>query len=132
MSNYFPFLVADDTSKSHSLVHELLRHGKFHAASAVMKELYKKNDKLWVVNLLTNLCNGAIPLSWNCTEDIPSIFYNNKKLLEHEQNRVAQIESICQNKFLKSHVVSTQISSRDEITEKIVNLLGRHKNANRS
>lgn len=65
-------------------------------------------------------------------EDIPSIFYNNKKLLEHEQNRVAQIESICQNKFLKSHVVSTQISSRDEITEKIVNLLGRHKNANRS
>ena len=65
-------------------------------------------------------------------EDIPSIFYKNKKLLEHEKNRVAQIERFCQQKFLRSQVVATQISSRDEITEKIVNLLGRHKNANRS
>lgn len=65
-------------------------------------------------------------------EDIPSIFYKNKKLLEHEKNRVAQIERFCQQKFLRCQVVATQISSRDEITEKIVNLLGRHKNANRS
>ena len=65
-------------------------------------------------------------------EDIPSIFFFFIKLLEHEKNRVAQIERFCQQKFLRSQVVATQISSRDEITEKIVNLLGRHKNANRS
>ncbi|EKE38878.1 hypothetical protein ENUP19_0146G0053 [Entamoeba nuttalli] len=75
MSSFFPFLTADDFNKSHSLVHELLKHGKFHAASAVMKELYKKNDKSWVISLLINLCNGAVPSTWNATEDIPSVFH---------------------------------------------------------
>ncbi|ELP90097.1 hypothetical protein EIN_405110 [Entamoeba invadens IP1] len=75
MSTFFPFLTTDDFNKSHSLVHELLRHGKFHAASAVMKELYKKNDKGWVINLLTNLSTGGVPTTWNATEDIPTIFH---------------------------------------------------------
>lgn len=75
MSSFFPFLTADDFNKSHALVYELLKHGKFHAASAVMKELFLKNDRTWVLTLLTSMCNGAIPASWNATEDIPSIFH---------------------------------------------------------
>ena len=76
MSSFsFPFLTEDDVSRSRALAHELLRHGKFHAAVAVMKSLYARGDKKWVVDLLDALARGIVPATWNATDDVPSVFH---------------------------------------------------------
>lgn len=74
---------------------------------------------------------GETAFDVEAQEDIPAIFRKNKQLLKYEEQQIGRMEKECEQKFLRNQIISIRISTKKEVVGKLIELLGRHKHANR-
>ncbi|MBQ8923999.1 MAG: hypothetical protein IJ053_04315, partial [Lachnospiraceae bacterium] len=83
--------------------------------------------------LLVNISDADITSTnaydFDKSEYLPDYLADNKGLIRLEQSLKAEIKEANEKKLMRQGIVSTEIDSREEIAEKIVELLERHKYA---
>lgn len=95
----------------------------------ILKSLSLRHDVMLInINDAYMMGNKAYDIE---EEDyIPHLFLNNKKLIELEKKTRDDIYKKCTNRLRKYKITVTTVSKTKEITEKIIDLLERHKDAN--
>ena len=93
-----------------------------------LKKLKVMHDVL-LVNISDADITSTNAYDFDKSEYLPNYLADNKRLIKLEQNLKADIKEANEKKLMRQGIVSTEIDSREEIAEKIVYLLERHKYA---
>lgn len=99
-----------------------------------MREDMLKKLTVWHDVLVVNISDADISngTAYDVDENsyIPDFISKDRKLSRVEQQTKQRIAIENEKKLLKYRIVSTQVDSEDEIVDKVIDLLGRHKDAN--
>ena len=93
-----------------------------------LKKLKVMHDVL-LVNISDADITSTNAYDFDKSEYLPDYLADNKGLIRLEQSLKAEIKEANEKKLMRQGIVSTEIDSREEIAEKIVELLERHKYA---
>lgn len=95
----------------------------------MLKKLTYRHDVLFISISDADVTSG---LAYNMDKDvyIPAFIANNKQLMKIEQETKKRITEENERKLIRHQIVSTQIDNEDEIVDKVIELLERHKYAN--
>ncbi len=94
-----------------------------------LKKLTYRHDVLFISISDADLTSGQ---AYNMDRDvyIPEFISNNKQLMKIEQETKKKILAENERKLIRHQIVSAHIDNEDEIVDKIIELLERHKYAN--
>ncbi len=95
----------------------------------VLKSLSLRHDVM-LINIDDAYMMGNKAYDLDEGEYIPHLFLNNKKLLELEKKTRDDVYKKCTNRFKKYKITVAKVNHTKEITEKIIDLLERQKDAN--
>ena len=93
-----------------------------------LKKLKVMHDVL-LVNISDANITSTNAYDFDKSEYLPDYLADNKGLIRLEQSLKAEMKEANEKKLMRQGIVSTEIDSREEIAEKIVELLERHKYA---
>ncbi|MBQ0042536.1 MAG: DUF58 domain-containing protein [Lachnospiraceae bacterium] len=97
---------------------------------SVLKQLCVRHDVVCAQVSDANYIGGN-PYEVNGESYVPPYIAHNKKLLKMEQKLKNDRNDEIEKKFLRNGVVSVQIDSEQDVTEKLIELMERHKYASR-
>lgn len=108
------------------------RTGISEASSTVLKRLTSRNDVLFV-NIEDAEIMGNEGLGFDVTEGyyIPAFIRSNKKLKKLEEKTRSDMDESNSRKLISNGISCQKINSEEEIITGIIELLEKHKNANR-
>ncbi len=104
-------------------------HGIYHLEERLLKQLSFRHDVLFI-SIGDAFLTGSKSYDLDRNRYVSDYIAGNKKLRKLEQEMKEQIADANEKKLIHNRIVSTEIHSEDEIAEKVMELLERHKYAN--
>ncbi|MBE5866215.1 MAG: DUF58 domain-containing protein [Lachnospiraceae bacterium] len=103
--------------------------GIYHLDETLLKQLSFRHDVLFISIGDASLTGGK-SYDMNKNRYVTDYITHNKKLMKLEQEMKQQIADDNEKKLIRYRIVNTEIHNEEEIDDKIVELLERHKYAN--
>lgn len=104
-------------------------HGIYHMDEKLLKQLSFRHDVLFI-SIGDAFLTGGKSYDLGRNRYVTDYISHNKKLMKLEQEMKQQIADANEKKLIRHRIVSTEIHTGDEIADKIIELLERHKYAN--